>query len=125
MSGGKMNKLFLAILAFLSVLFSFQASAAPYSVRNAYASTNVTTSAWVQLLAKDTLSFQTSAVCIFDSSGQTLKLGLGASGQEQQVLIIPPGGGCFPLAIPPNDRLSIKAITATASSGEIDLNFFQ
>ncbi len=95
------------------------------SARNVYASVNVTTGAWVQLIASTAAVI--NCLTVFDSSGQTLKLGTGGAGVETIALIIPPGGlgGCVPLRIPAGTRVSIEAISATASSGEIDITGIQ
>lgn len=91
------------------------------SARNAYASTSVTTGAWVQLIASTAATI--NCLTLFDSSGQTLELGTGAAASETRQLIIPPGGldGCTPLLIASGTRVSVRAVSATASSGEIDL----
>ncbi len=95
------------------------------SVRNVYSSTNVTTGAWVQLIASTAAVI--NCITLFDSSGQTLKLGLGAALSETITLIIPPGGlsGCIPLHINAGTRVSIEAISGTANGGELDLTGFQ
>lgn len=90
------------------------------SARNVYSVTNVTTGAWVQLIASTAAA--ATEIQLFDSSGQTLELGIGGSGSESRVLIISPGGnGAVPLAIPSGSRISVRAISATASVGEIDV----
>lgn len=91
------------------------------SVRNVYSSTNVTTGAWVELIASTPAAI--SAITLFDSSGQTLELGTGGSGAETRVMIIPPGGidGQMALTIASGTRVSIRAVSATANSGEIDI----
>lgn len=102
-------------------------SATPSSsiARTVYSTTNVGTSNWVVLVAS-TIANVTSISC-FDSSGQTLKLGIAPVGadadSERDLLIIPPGG-FYPLAayVPVGYRISIKALSATASQGENDLN---
>ncbi len=94
------------------------------SARNVYSSVNVTTGSWVQLIAS------TAAACkcllLFDSSGQTMELGTGAAAAETRKLIITPGGPdvCVPLTIPAGTRVSVRAVSATASVGEIDLTLF-
>lgn len=93
-------------------------------VRTVYATTNVTTAAWVQLVAS--LGRYVTEISVFDSSGQTLKLGVGAPGSEVTQLIITPGGnGTVPLNIPKGSRVSIRAISATANAGESDINFYE
>jgi hypothetical protein len=93
-------------------------------IRLVYSSTNVTTGAWVQLLASVGAT-AIKEIEIFDSSGETLELGIGASGSEVvQSYIIPGGNGRIPLQIPAGTRLSIKAVSATANSGEIVVNLY-
>lgn len=93
-------------------------------VRNDYSSTNVTTAAYTQLIASTSNEYQ--QVEIFDSSGQTLKLATGAAASEVDRFIITPGGNDRPIRfrIASGTRISIKAISATASTGEIDINFY-
>ena len=106
-------------------LTSPQAGAPLAHARVVYSSTNVTTSAYVQLLAA-TPNVPVNTLEIFDSSGQTLVIATGASGSEVDAFYVFPGGnGPTRVSIPPNTRLSIKAVTATASSGELDLNVYQ
>jgi hypothetical protein len=63
---------------------------------------------------------------IFDSSGQTMELGMGASGSETRIALILPGGnGQIPILIQQGTRLSVRAVSGTASSGELDLNAYQ
>lgn len=92
-------------------------------VRNDYTSTSVTTSAYVQLVAS--LAAACTEIEVFDSSGQTLVLATGASSSEvDKIYIIPGGNGRIPLAIAAATRVSIKAVSATASAGEIVINFY-
>lgn len=91
------------------------------SARNDYTGVNVTTGAWVQLIASTAADI--NMLYIFDSSGQTLELGTGAAASETRKMIITPGGlpDGVPLRIASGTRVSIRAISATASVGEIDL----
>jgi hypothetical protein len=93
-------------------------------VRIVYSSTNVTTGAWVQLLA----SIGATAIKeieIFDSSGETLELGVGAAGSEvSNSYIVPGGNGRIPMQIAALSRLSVKAVSATANSGELVINLY-
>jgi hypothetical protein len=92
-------------------------------VRNDYSSVNVTTGAWVQLIASTASAV--NQIFVFDSSGQTMELGVGPAASEARVSIIVPGGnGDIPLAIPASSRVSVRAISATASVGEIDINLY-
>jgi len=91
--------------------------------RNDYSSTAVTTSAYVQLIASTAAA--TNTVEIFDSSGETLVFATGAAASEVDQFYINPGGnGQISFSIPSGTRISIKAVTATASVGYINLNLY-
>ena len=92
-------------------------------VYNDYSSANVTTSAYTQLVASTTSAV--SEVEIFDSSGQGMILATGGAGSEtDQIYIFPGGNGRVPLKIAASTRVSIKAKTASATSGYIMVNFY-
>jgi hypothetical protein len=98
-------------------------SKANSSAYNDYTSTNVTTSAYTQLVAS--LTSACNEIEIFDSSGQGMILATGAAGAEvDQIFIFPGGNGRVPLKIAASTRVSIKAKTATASVGYIMINFY-
>lgn len=91
--------------------------------RNDYTSTNVTTSAYVQLVASTASAI--NAIEIFDSSGQTLVLATGGAGSEvDQLYIFPGGNGRIPFTIAASTRVSIKAVSGTASVGENTINYY-
>lgn len=93
-------------------------------VVNSYSSTNVTTSAYTQLVAST--SNAVNSVEVFDSSGQSLYFAVGASGSEvNQFVIFPGGNGKVSLSIPVSSRVSVKAISATANAGSLLINFYQ
>lgn len=93
------------------------------TTRNDYSSVNVTSGAWVQLIAST--SAEINSFEIFDSSGQTLELGTGGSGSETRLILVFPGGnGLVRAQIASGTRISIRAVSATANSGEIDINWF-
>lgn len=90
------------------------------AVRNRYATTAVTTGAWVQLIAST--AFTIKEWSVFDSSGQTLEIGIGAGGAETRLFLIPPGGmPNFSLNVAAGTRISIRAVSANATSGELVL----
>lgn len=93
-------------------------------IRLVYSSTNVTTGAWVQLLASvGTVSVK--EIEIFDSSGETLELGVGdAASEVSKSYVFPGGNGRIPMQISANARLAIRAVSATANSGEIAINLY-
>ncbi len=91
-------------------------------VRNDYTGTPVTTLAYVELFAALPL---TTELEIFDSSGQTLVLAFGAAGFEvDTVHVVPGGNGRIPLAVPAGTRVSVKAVSANATAGEITVNAY-
>jgi hypothetical protein len=89
-------------------------------VYNAYATTNVTTAAYVQLIASTTA--ECDHISIFDSSGEGMIIAVGAAAAEVDQLFVGPGGGEYDLLIPAGSRVSIKAKTATANSGYLMMN---
>lgn len=92
-------------------------------IRNDYSSVNVTTTAYVELIASTPNDYQ--EIEIFDSSGQTLKLAFGAASSEvDKILIFPGGNGRVKLNVPASTRISIRAVSATASVGEVCINFY-
>lgn len=95
-------------------------------IRNDHSSVNVTTAAWVQL--DSALNADTSMIEIFDSSGSVLQLAVGASGAEVAIpYYIVPGGAPtrLPFILPQGARLSVKAIDANATTGQLILNLMR
>ena len=91
-------------------------------VRNAYGVTPVTTGAYVQLVAA--LAQDIKELEVFDSSGQTLAIATGAAASEVDRFYISPGGnGRIIENIPAGVRVSIIAISANATVGELVVNF--
>lgn len=112
----------LALTVLLMPLVTNALGGATAQYRNVYSSTNVTTSTWVQLGVLPDIVRQ---VQVFDSSGQTMELGVGAAGSQViQFLIIPGGNGILYLNAAMGSVIWVKAVSGTASTGEIDLNFF-
>jgi len=93
-------------------------------IRNDYSSTNVTTGAYVQLVAS--LVNNINEMHIFDSSGQTLVIATGAAASEVDQFYVFPGGNgkveVDPAVFASSTRVSIKAISADATAGEISIN---
>ncbi len=92
-----------------------------FSDRYDYSGGAVTSAAWTQIVAAT--AAEAFYVTIFDSSGYPMYLGLGAAGSEQITILIPPGGipGQLRLNIPAGTRLSLKAVSTTASVGEFNI----
>lgn len=86
-----------------------------------YASTNVTTSAYVTLVSSTPA---TSKLEITDTSGQLLKFAIGAAGSEIDICTCAVSGTVIvPFYIPEGQRLSIKAVNATANTGYNAVSF--
>ena len=95
------------------------------TTRHAFASTNVTTSAWVTVVAS--MDKPCSYVEIFNSSGSVLQLATGAVASEAAIpyQVLPSGSSILlPINIANSVRLSAKAIDADATTGALILNFF-
>jgi len=91
--------------------------------RNDYTASPVTTAAYTQLIASMPAAIK--EIEIFDSSGETLVLAIGGAGSEvNKVYVFPGGNGRIPLQIAASARLSVKAISNNASSGELTINFY-
>lgn len=108
---------------FLSTIASNIGMSVKFFTRLDYTSTNVTTSAYVQLIASTANTI--SHMEIFDSSGSTMIIAVGSIGSEVDTVYVFPGGnGLIPVAVASGSRISIKAVSATANTGEIDINFY-
>lgn len=88
---------------------------------NNYTITPVTTSAYVVVVTS--LTTDCNHLSIFDSSGQSMILGVGAPGSEVIQLYVQPGGGEYKLFIPAGSRVAYKALTANATAGYVTINF--
>jgi hypothetical protein len=63
---------------------------------------------------------------IFDSSGETLLIGLGAASSEvDEFYILPGGNGKVYLHITSGTRVAVKAVSNNATSGELTINAFK
>ena len=90
---------------------------------NVYSSTNVTSSAYVELISST--SGDVNLLEIFDSSGVALYLATGAAASEVDQLIIYPGGnGAVSLHIPSGTRISLKAVSTSATAGTLYVNLY-
>ncbi len=98
--------------------------ASALGIRTDYLSQQVGVSNWFVLITQ--LLQPITFISIFDSSGQTMEIGIcnfdASPNSEVRQFIIPPGGAAFPIQIPVNQRVSIRAITAPAITGENDCN---
>lgn len=91
------------------------------------ATTNVTTSAWVTLVAAT--GSASSAIAITNGGTSPLQLATGAASSEVNTgIIIPPStsvGVFYPINLGKTVRLSLEALGANQSSGYVTICFFQ
>lgn len=108
---------------FITTFFLSAAHAGNVSTLS-YSGTNVTTAAYVTLVASTPILTQKLIIC--DSSGQILKIAVGAALSEVDLFTVPLSA-CFvyPLSypLPAGSRLSLRAISATASTGFSSVSF--
>lgn len=92
--------------------------------QNAYSTTNVTTGAYVTLSSSTPSS--TSNLVIVDTSTQLMKLAIGIAGSEIDLCAFQGNGSpvIVPAYIPQGSRLSLKAISASATSGFNVVSYF-
>ncbi len=83
---------------------------------NDYSGNNVTTSAYLQVIASTANA--TNTLCVSNSNAAPLKIATGASLSEVDRIYLPGGGsGCYDINIPASTRISLKSISGTASTG--------
>jgi hypothetical protein len=89
-----------------------------------YPTTAVTSSAYVNLIAA--LTSDVNEIILDHSSGATLILAVGATGVEINKLYIPPfGSGSVDLRIPSGSRVSVKAVSTSATTGALNATFLK
>lgn len=89
--------------------------------RISHVSSPMSTAAYTQVDASTVNDIH--SIEIFDSSGETLVLAVGADGFEADQFFIPPGGnGHFDFYIPSGSRIAVKPMSANTASGEFILN---
>lgn len=125
---GKMNSLGQKLMA-TSMPVTIAQDQTPTIIYNAenlvndYGTSPVTTAAYVTLIAS--VASRINYVDIFDSSGQIMAIAEGGVGSEVVKFYVYPGGnGWFPITFPAGARISIKAITANATTGYLVFNCF-
>lgn len=84
-----------------------------------YGSSNVTTGAYVTVIASTAATI--NSLLIFSSCGSAIELATGAAASETRKLLIPPGGldAPTPLAVASGTRLSVKGVTGSCTSGNL------
>lgn len=93
------------------------------SVRLIYSSTPVGTVTPVTLISSMP-KVSANGATVFDSSGKTMQLIIATPGGTSTYVIVPTGSNSFPLQVNQGDKVSIIALSSTASTGELDVNFF-
>lgn len=86
-------------------------------------SSNITSSAYVQLDAS--LASGCKEIEIYNGTGQPLIFATGAAASESEKIYVFPGGnGRVPLAITAATRTALKAVSTSATTGEVYVNFY-
>lgn len=97
---------------------------AAQGVRTVYSDTTVGQTDWVVLFAS--LPLTVSSMVVADSSGQTMEIGIcdavADANTEVRQFLVPPNGLSLAIQIPPSQRISIRAVSGSATSGENDCN---
>lgn len=90
---------------------------------HSFSGTNVTSGAWVELIASTTKA--SYALEIFNGQGNPIELGFGASGSETAKIYIFAGGvDRQEYFIPLATRLSMRAISTSATTGNLYISLF-
>lgn len=94
-------------------------------IYNDFATTNASSASYTQLVAS--LNLNSGFAQISNSSTSTIKLAVGPTGSEGDVIYIPPSSVCpvVGLLLPKGGKLSMRAVDATASSGKLIINLFR
>lgn len=129
----KLFCVFALILAFVSQ--SVQAApSAGTAVRVAFASSSIGTASWVPVVTSTQKGVK--GISIFSSASTPIEVGIAfansAADSEVRQMIVPPaltgvgapGAIFYPMSLGYGTRVSIRAVTATISSGEIDMSLF-
>ncbi len=113
------------IFTLLALVFSAPLFATANTVQVntlSYGSTNVTTSAYTQLVASSPITVSKLQIC--DTSTKVLKIAVGAASSETDICTVQVSG-CIvvPYFIAAGTRISIKAVDANATTGYNTLSF--
>jgi len=84
-------------------------------------STNITTAAFVELAAATALLQTCKGLMVQNNTSSALTLARGVAGSEVNYITIPPGGfeGIVDVFIGTSTRLSLRAVSANATAGEV------
>ena len=95
--------------------------------RTVFSSTNVTTSAYVQLFASTVKGVK--AISVLNTGSAPIKVAFGAAGSEVDQIVVAPssssgvnGPVVYPLAAGYATRISVESLVQTNSTGELDVN---
>lgn len=118
-----------AVFTLVATLFAVApthalANSGSLPVRVAYATTNVTTSAYVELVHSTVKGLK--GVSIVNTGSSPIQLAIGASGSEVVQLVAPASASMSPVFYPMSAgygvRVSVISVTQTNSTGELDVN---
>lgn len=82
-----------------------------------------TTSAWLEIVAS--LAQNVNMIDIFDSTGYTARVGIGAASSEADLMLDYPGGnGQVFVRIAAGTRIALRPLTHPPANAEVVINFF-
>ena len=118
-----------AVFALVATLFALApiqalASGGSLPVRVAFASTNVSTSSYLQLVASTVKGIK--GVSVYNSGSSPVQIAFGAAGSEVNQIVVPASASLGPVYYPASGgyglRVSVISVTQTNSTGELDVN---
>lgn len=91
--------------------------------RIATGTTNITTSAYVEVAAN--VSTEVIMASIYNGTSSPLSVALGAAGAEIDTVYVPPSSFFnYPFHFSSATRIAVKSLSGTASSGDLIINLF-
>lgn len=118
-----------AVFTLVATLFALAptqalAGSGALPVRVSFATTNVSTSAYTQLVASTVKGLK--AVSVYNSGSSPVQIAFGAAGSEVVQLVAPASSSLAPVVYPASagygTRVSVISVTQTNSTGELDVN---
>jgi hypothetical protein len=95
-------------------------SGTPVNITSSYLTT-----AWTELFDAASVIVAVNMIEIFETTGNTARLGLGESGLESDLMLMFPGGnGAVSVRIDPGMRIAIRPLTAVSDGTETVINFY-
>lgn len=95
----------------------------------------VDTTTWVALtlvgpddvsLSPNSLPYDVNRIQVDDTSGSVIEIGIGATGSQKKVALIPPNPAKeIPILLCKGQSLWVRAVDATANQGTLNIGFYK